>query len=163
MLRSFIDSRIKAMQALCDRHSFKLPAFARWDEARYRAEAASTRRIREAGLGWNVVEFKPGAFRQRGLTLFTLRMGDWRRLATGAGRLYAKKAMMSEDGQVTPHHFHIVKTEDILNRGGARFIVELFKVDAEGARRDDRFKIQKDAETLDLAPCARVSLDLAKA
>jgi D-lyxose ketol-isomerase len=159
MRRSFIDDRIEAMLALCDRHGFKLPPFAHWDEARYRAEAASARRIRDAGLGWNVVEFKPGAFRQRGLTLFTLRMGDWRSLATGAGRLYAEKAMMAEDGQVTPHHFHIVKTEDILNRGGARFVVELFKVDAEGTRRDERFKIQKDAETLDLAPGARVSLE----
>jgi D-lyxose ketol-isomerase len=35
----------------------------------------------------------------------------------------------------------------------------LFKVDAEGTRRDERFKIQKDAETLDLAPGARVSLE----
>jgi D-lyxose ketol-isomerase len=159
MRRSFIDDRIEAMLALCDRHGFRLPSFAHWDEARYRREAASVRHIRDAGLGWNVVEFKPGAFRKRGLTLFTLRMGDWRSLASGAGRLYAEKAMMAEDGQVTPHHFHIVKTEDILNRGGARFVVELFKVDAEGTRRDERFKIQKDAETLDLAPGARVSLE----
>jgi len=156
MRRSFIDDRIEAMLALCDRHGFKLPSFAHWDEARYRREAASVRHIRDAGLGWNVVEFKPGAFRKRGLTLFTLRMGDWRSLASGAGRLYAEKAMMAEDGQVTPHHFHIVKTEDILNRGGARFVVELFKVDAEGTRRDERFKIQKDAETLDLAPGAQM-------
>ena len=86
-------------------------------------------------------------------------MGDWRGLATGAGRLYAEKAMMAEDGQVTPHHFHIVKTEDILNRGGARFIVELFKVDAKGARLDERFKVLKDSQMLDLAPGARVSLE----
>ena len=57
-------------------------------------------------------------------------MGDWRSLAARAGRLYAEKAMMVQDGQRTPHHFHVVKTEDILNRGGARFVVELFKVDS---------------------------------
>jgi D-lyxose ketol-isomerase len=159
MRRSFIDARIEAMLALCDRHGFKLPPFAHWDEARYRADAASVRRIREAGLGWNIVEFKAGAFRQQGLALFTLRMGDWRGLAAGAGRLYAEKAMMAEDGQVTPHHFHIVKTEDILNRGGARFIVELFKVDAKGARLDERFKVLKDCRMLDLSPGARVSLE----
>ncbi|WP_158814593.1 D-lyxose/D-mannose family sugar isomerase [Methylocapsa sp. S129] len=159
MRRSFIDARIDAMLALCDRHSFKLPPFALWDEARYRAQPVSAQRINAAGLGWNVVEFAPGAYREQGLTLFTTRMGDWRGLATGGGRLYAEKAMMAEDGQRAPHHFHIVKTEDILNRGGARFVVELFKVDAQGVRLDEHFKVLKDAEMLDLAPGARVSLE----
>ena len=39
--------------------------------------------------------------------------------ADGRGRLYAEKALFAEDGQRTPHHYHIVKTEDIVNRGGA--------------------------------------------
>jgi D-lyxose ketol-isomerase len=159
MRRSFIDRRIDAMLELCERHRFKLPPFALWGEAQYLAAPASARRIREAGLGWNVVEFKPGAYASEGLSLFTTRMGEWRDLASGGGRLYAEKAMMAEDGQRTPHHFHIVKTEDILNRGGARFVVELFKVDAGGARRNERFQVLKDAEMLDLAPGARVFLE----
>jgi D-lyxose ketol-isomerase len=159
MRRSFVDSRIEAMLALCDRHHFKLPPFAYWDAAQYRARPAAARRIGEAGLGWNVVEFSPGAYRQHGLTAFTSRMGDWRGLKSGGGRLYAEKALMSEDGQVTPHHYHIVKTEDILNRGGARFIVELIKVDREGTRLDESFTVLKDCERLQLAPGARVSLD----
>ena len=159
MRRSFIDRRIDAMLELCERHRFKLPPFALWGEAQYRAAPASARRIREAGLGWNVVEFKPGAYASEGLSLFTARMGDWRGLADGRGRLYAEKAMMAEDGQRTPHHFHVVKTEDILNRGGARFVVELFKVDKAGVRRGERFQVLKDAEMLDLAPGARVSLE----
>jgi D-lyxose ketol-isomerase len=159
MRRSFIDRRVDAMLELCERHRFKLPPFALWGEAQYRAKPAAAKRIREAGLGWNVVEFRPGAYASEGLSLFTTRMGDWRGLADGRGRLYAEKAMMAEDGQRTPHHFHVVKTEDILNRGGARFAVELFKVDARGVRRDERFQVLKDAEMLDLAPGARVSLE----
>jgi D-lyxose ketol-isomerase len=159
MRRSFIDRRIDAMLELCERHKFKLPPFALWGEAQFRAQAASAERIRQAGLGWNVVEFSPGAFATRGLSIFTSRMGDWRSLAAGSGRLYAEKAIMAEDGQRTPHHYHIVKTEDILNRGGARFIVELFKVDSAGARLDERFQALKDADLLDLAPGARVSLE----
>jgi D-lyxose ketol-isomerase len=155
MRRSFIDRRVDAMLELCERHRFKLPPFALWGEAQYRAKPAAAKRIREAGLGWNVVEFRPGAYASEGLSLFTTRMGDWRGLADGRGRLYAEKAMMAEDGQRTPHHFHVVKTEDILNRGGARFVVELFKVDAGGVRRE----VLKDAEMLDLAPGARVSLE----
>lgn len=159
MRRSFIDRRIEAMLELCDRCRFKLPPFAQWSEAQYRAQAASARLIRAAGLGWNVVEFAPGAYAAQGLSVFTARMGDWRNLAAGGGRLYGEKAMMAEDGQVTPRHYHVVKTEDILNRGGARFIVELCKVDAAGARLDERFGALKDAETLDLAPGARVTLE----
>jgi D-lyxose ketol-isomerase len=159
MRRSFIDRRIEAMLEQCGRHGFALPPFARWDEAQYRAHASTARRIGEAGLGWNVVEFKRGAYREQGLTIFTSRMGDWRGLAAGAGRLYAEKAMLAEDGQRTPHHFHVVKTEDILNRGGARFVVELFRVDSRGMRLDERLQVLKDAHLLDLAPGARVSLD----
>jgi D-lyxose ketol-isomerase len=159
MRRSFVDSRIEAMLALCDRHDFKLPPFAHWGAAQYRAQPDAARRIGESGLGWNVVEFAPGAYRQQGLTVFTSRMGDWRGLKSGAGRLYAEKALMAEDGQVTPHHYHVVKTEDILNRGGGRFVVELFKVDANGARLDQSFTALKDCETLKLAPGARVSLE----
>jgi D-lyxose ketol-isomerase len=159
MRRSFIDRRIDAMLELCDRCRFKLPPFAQWGEAQYRAQAAAARRIAQGGLGWNVVEFKPGAYAAAGLSVFTSRMGDWRDLAKGGGRLYGEKAMMAEDGQVTPHHYHVVKTEDILNRGGARFVVELCKVDARGARRDERFAALKDAQMLDLAPGARVTLE----
>jgi D-lyxose ketol-isomerase len=159
MRRSFIDRRIEAMLDLCDRHGFKLAPFSQWGEAQFAARPDAARRIRSAGLGWNVVEFEPGGYRDRGLTIFTARMGDWRNLGAGAGRLYAEKAMMAEDGQRTPHHYHVVKTEDILNRGGARFVVELFKVDPNGVRLDERIQAAKDAEILDLAPGARVSLE----
>jgi D-lyxose ketol-isomerase len=159
MRRSFIDRQIEAMLELCERHNFKLPAFAHWREDNYRAQAPAARRIRAEGLGWNVVEFSPDEYARRGLTLFTLRMGDWRGRPAGAGRLYAEKAMMALDGQITPHHYHVVKTEDILNRGGARFVVELFKVDARGARLNERLTVLKDVEALDLAPGARVVLE----
>ena len=159
MRRSFIDRRIDAMRDLCETHAFKLPPFSRWSVADFVARPDAARRIRSMGLGWNVVEFMAGGYREKGLTLFTTRMGDWRALRAGGGRLYAEKVMMAEDGQRTPFHYHVVKTEDILNRGGARFVVELFKVDASGTRLDERFQVLKDAEMLVLAPGARVVLD----
>ncbi|HEY1943844.1 MAG TPA: D-lyxose/D-mannose family sugar isomerase [Roseiarcus sp.] len=159
MKRSFIDARIEAMAALCERHGVRLPPFAGWSEDNYRAAPEAARRIAQAGLGWNIVEFRPGAFAAEGLGVFTLRMGDWRQLASGRGRLYAEKALMAEDGQRTPHHYHIVKTEDIVNRGGARFVVELFKVDRAGAPLKERFRVLKDVETLELNPGDRVVLE----
>ena len=159
MRRSFIDGRIEAMLEFCARQKFALPPFALWDEAQYRADPAAARRIADGGLGWNVVEFRPGGFASDGLTLFTTRMGDWRDLTKGRGRLYGEKAIMAEDGQRTPHHYHVAKTEDILNRGGARFVVELFKVDQSGARMSDRFDVLKDATMLTLSPGERVMLE----
>jgi len=159
MRRSFIDSRIDAMLELCQRHHYALPPFARWSQERHRADPQALARIAAGGLGWNVVEFKPGAFATAGLTLITTRMGDWRALPSGRGRLYGEKAMMAEDGQRTPHHYHRVKTEDILNRGGARFVVELFKVDSAGARTSERFDVLKDATAITLGAGDRVVLE----
>ena len=53
------------MLLLCERHGVKLPPFALWGEAQYRADAAAARRIGEGGLGWNIVEFTPGAFMRK--------------------------------------------------------------------------------------------------
>jgi D-lyxose ketol-isomerase len=159
MQRSFIDARIDKMLEFCASFGARLPPFALWSESEYRADPAAAARILEGGLGWNIVEFEPGAFASRGLSAFTLRMGDWRHLSHGRGRLYAEKALFAEDGQRTPHHYHIVKTEDIVNRGGARFVVELFKVDRAGASLKERFRVLKDVTTIDLGPGDRVTLE----
>ena len=159
MKRSLIDARIDRMLDMCARHGVRLPPFALWGDDDYRADPAAARRILEAGLGWNIVEFQPGAFDAAGLSVFTLRMGDWRQLAQGRGRLYAEKALLAEDGQRTPHHYHIVKTEDVINRGGARFVVELFKVDRAGAPLKEKFRALKDVKVLDLEPGAKVVLE----
>ena len=100
--RSFIDARIDRMLELCGRHGVALPPFALWRDADFRANSDAAKLIAARGVGWNVVEFKPGLFAREGLTLFTLRMGDWRHLGAGRGRLYAEKAILAEDGQRAP-------------------------------------------------------------
>lgn len=159
MKRSFVESRIEAMLAACERFGQRLPPFALWGEDDYRADPAAARRIAERGLGWNIIEFKPGAFAAEGLSVFTLRMGDWRKLGDGRGRLYAEKALFAEDGQRTPLHYHVVKTEDVINRGGGRFVVELVKVDRGGAPLKERFRAVKDVKTVELWPGDRVVLE----
>jgi D-lyxose ketol-isomerase len=159
MKRSFIETRIEAMLAACQRHGLPLPPFALWGEDEYRANPDAARRIATSGLGWNIVEFAPGAFRREGLGVFTLRMGDWRELHKGRGRFYAEKALYAEDGQRAPPHYHVVKTEDIVNRGGARFVIELFKVDRAGAPIKERFRVVKDVTMLDLGPGDRITLE----
>jgi D-lyxose ketol-isomerase len=159
MKRSLIDARIETMLAFCERCGVRLPPFALWGEEDFRADPTAAARILDGGLGWNIVEFQPGQFAEAGLSVFTLRMGDWRQLSHGRGRLYAEKALLAESGQRTPHHYHIVKTEDIVNRGGAKFVVELVKVDRAGAPLNERFRVLKDVKTLELKPGARVTLE----
>ena len=159
MKRSFIEARIEKMLAACSVHGVRLPPFAVWSDAQYRDDRSAARYIAERGLGWSIVEFRPGAFATDGLSVFTLRMGDWRRLGNGRGRLYAEKALYAEDGQRTPCHYHIVKTEDIVNRGGARFVVEFVKVDRAGTPTKERFRVRKDVTVLDLGPGDQVRLE----
>jgi hypothetical protein len=159
MKRSFIEARIEKMLSLCDKHGMRLPPFALWSEADYRDNPGAARRIAERGLGWNIIEFKPGAFSTEGLSVFTLRMGDWRNLAAGRGRLYAEKALLVDAGQRAPHLYHIVKTEDIVNRGGARLVVELVKVDRSGQPLKERFRVLKDVNHVELAPGDQVRLE----
>ena len=158
MKRSFIEARIDRMLEVCELNGVRLPPFALWSEAEYRADLDAARRIAERGLGWNIVEFKPGAFATEGSSVFTLRMGDWRNLGNGRGRLYGEKALLADEGQRAPHHYHIVKTEDIINRAGGWFVVELFKVDRSGAPLKERFRAVKDVKTLDLGPGDQVRL-----
>ena len=40
--------------------------------------------------------------------------------------------MISRKNQIFPMHRHIVKTEDIINRGGATLAIEMFNSDPRG-------------------------------
>jgi hypothetical protein len=45
---------------------------------------------------------------------------------------YAEKLLISHDRQLSPHHTHVIKAEDIINRGGATLVIELFGSDDQG-------------------------------
>jgi D-lyxose ketol-isomerase len=110
------------------------------------------------GLGWNVVEFGSGRFATDGLVVFTSRMGPASELPKGGGRLYAEKWLVAKDGQRTPHHYHVVKTEDIVNRGGARFLVELIAVDELGEPTGLPVVVLKDVERIEVPSGGHVVL-----
>ncbi|GLS18634.1 hypothetical protein GCM10007874_16510 [Labrys miyagiensis] len=132
MRRSQIEAIIEKSLATMVKRGFHLPSFAGWTPAQWREKAEATQALRVAGLGWNIVEFEKDAFFKSGIAVFTLRMGDYRDLPKGRGRLYAEKAFVLFEGQRVPHHYHRVKTEDLINRGGGILGVNLVKVDAEG-------------------------------
>jgi D-lyxose ketol-isomerase len=88
--------------------------------------------VRNCRLGWDITDFNSGRFESLGLTLFTLRNGATS--ANGPSKTYAEKIMFVRENQVTPFHYHVRKTEDIINRGGksaGRLAVQLY------VRKDD--------------------------
>ncbi len=132
MKRSQINGILHDAEAFIDRFGVALPPFARLTPEALRARAGSD--ILRRRLGWDVTDYGAGDFDRLGLVLVTLRNGDAAELAAGRGMLYAEKLLIARDGQLSPMHRHDTKTEDIINRGGARLVLELFAARPDGSR-----------------------------
>lgn len=133
MKRSEINAIMRDADAFIRRQKFHLPPFAYWTPADWATKGEEVREIVERGLGWDITDFGSGDYRRVGLFLFTLRNGDPANLKKGSGKLYAEKILISDVHQVTPMHFHWTKTEDIINRGGGKLMIQVYN-----ATEDDR-------------------------
>ncbi|WP_342359873.1 D-lyxose/D-mannose family sugar isomerase [Terrarubrum flagellatum] len=125
MKRSEINDAIRFAEDLLARYRFALPPFASWTPAEWRARKDDLGEVFRAKLGWDITDYGQGDFAKIGLTLFSIRNGDAAALKRGHGMLYAEKALIVLKDQVCPSHFHLSKTEDIINRGGGRLVLEL--------------------------------------
>jgi D-lyxose ketol-isomerase len=132
MKRSRVNEIIREAGAIIGAHGFVLPPFARWTPADWLARREAARALIEARCGWDITDYGQGRYDELGLFLFTLRNGSLADLRRGQGMCYAEKLLISHDRQLSPHHTHVVKAEDIINRGGATLVVELFGSDEEG-------------------------------
>ena len=130
MKRSEINQILQSAQAFFDEFQFKLPPWAAWSEADWKARAADCAEIFDCQLGWDITDFGSGDFAKRGLTLFTVRNGK----LGSSKKVYAEKIMVVGDGQETPAHFHFHKAEDIINRGGGKLILQLWNSDGAGGK-----------------------------
>lgn len=124
MKRSRINGIIREADAFIRSFGYRLPPFAYWspDEMKARQSAG----ILDARLGWDITDYGQGRFDELGLFLFTVRNGRAADLTQGSGMLYAEKIMISRKDQLSPMHRHVVKAEDIINRGGGTLVIELF-------------------------------------
>lgn len=120
------------------RHGFTLPPFAYWTPDAFKANAARAANVVSARCGWDITDYGAGRYDQMGLFLFTLRNGRLADLQRGGGMCYAEKLLISKQDQLSPMHTHGLKAEDIINRGGATLIVELFGSDDAGGFAPDR-------------------------
>jgi D-lyxose ketol-isomerase len=132
MKRSRVNEIIRAGDAFIRSFGFRLPPFAYWSPDEMRARRAEIDGIVNARLGWDITDYGQGRFDELGLFLFTVRNGSEADLHRGGGMCYAEKIMISRRDQISPMHRHIVKAEDIINRGGATLALKLYNSDAQG-------------------------------
>lgn len=132
MKRSEINAIMQEADAFIRSFGFILPPFAYWTPTEMKQRRADIDGIVGARLGWDITDYGQGRFKEMGLFLFTVRNGSQDDLARGGGMCYAEKIMISKADQLSPMHRHIVKAEDIINRGGGTLVLELFNSDENG-------------------------------
>lgn len=138
MKRSAINDIIGAADDMIRAHGFALPPFAYWSPDDFRDRRDDARNLIDARCGWDITDYGAGRYDEMGLFLFTLRNGRLADLQQGGGMCYAEKLLISKQDQLSPMHTHVIKAEDIINRGGATLVIELFGSDDGGAFAEDR-------------------------
>ena len=123
MRRSEINQVLQSADEFLKAHQFYLPSFAYWTPEQWTRTGSEAAEIVENQLGWDITDFGSGDFGKYGLFLFTLRNG---RPNNPTGKPYCEKIMIVEEHQVTPFHFHWLKMEDIINRGGGLLKIQLY-------------------------------------
>uniref|UniRef100_A0A7C3IJ31 D-lyxose ketol-isomerase n=1 Tax=Gracilinema caldarium TaxID=215591 RepID=A0A7C3IJ31_9SPIR len=143
MKRSRINAIIGECEAWVDSMGFLLPPWAHWSLEQWQTlthDGLDATEIFDNMLGWDVTDFNKGDYDAFGLTLFTIRNGNLKR----DKKPYAEKIMIVSEGQQNPMHFHWYKMEDIINRGGGRFIVEAYGSTPEGELSREDFSVKID-------------------
>ena len=159
MKRSRVNAIIVEADAMIRHHGFVLPPFANWTPDELKARRETARHVIDARCGWDITDFGTGRFDEVGLAVFTLRNGRLADLQRGRGMCYAEKLLVLRQGQRCPSHTHFIKAEDIINRGGATLVVELFGSDEQGGFAADRGgTVHRDGIRHDYAPGERLEL-----
>ena len=132
MKRSEVNVIIRSFKGFMDENRFLLPVWASWSPEDWKGKYDICSEIIDNKLGWDITDFGSGDFRKTGLSLFTIRNGNWDK----KDKMYCEKIMVAGEEQETPMHFHWNKTEDIINRGGGNLIMELYIATADDRLSD---------------------------
>ncbi|WP_265516062.1 D-lyxose/D-mannose family sugar isomerase [Nitratireductor luteus] len=136
MKRSRVNEILRSGEEFIGSFGYVLPPFANLTPADMKARRGEIDAIVLRRLGWDITDYGVGDFDNRGLFLFTARNGDANDLQQGRGMLYAEKIMISRKDQISPMHRHVIKAEDIINRGGGTLCIKLYASAPDGAIDD---------------------------
>jgi D-lyxose ketol-isomerase len=145
MKRSEINSVICHALDAFEKNHVRLPFFAYWTMEEWKKRSDEIGILKAVGLGWDVTDFGTGDFLHTGSVLFTIRNGS--PVNPGLGTPYAEKIILQrhETEQEIPLHYHVMKTEDIINRGGGVLVMELYNSTPDGKLdRDSEISLKTD-------------------
>lgn len=145
MKRSEINRALKEMEALTQKFSFSLPPFCHFTPEEWETKGNEYDEVRDNMLGWDITDYGQGDFEKVGFALITLRNGNQH--DPKYKKVYAEKLLMLKEGQHSPMHFHWVKSEDIINRGGGTLLIHVYNDDGEGGLADTPEQVNSDGRT----------------
>ena len=154
MKRSEINELIRESVAFYRQMNFNLPPWAFWGPGDWKGKYEYCSEIVDNMLGWDLTDFGSGDFHKRGLILFTIRNGNFKK----DRKTYAEKAMIVAEMQETPTHFHWSKMEDIINRGGGNLVIELWNSDENENITDTTVEVSIDGIKRFVPPGGKVIL-----
>ena len=143
MKRSEINQAVNWAKELIGKNNIRLPEYAYWDMETWKANADKLDTIKKVMLGWDITDFGMGDFSKVGAVLYTVRNGSLEDSSVGVP--YCEKYIIMKDGQRLPKHYHVMKTEDIINRAHGVLQVFLWQVDPKtGEVTDEDVKVYMD-------------------
>ena len=154
MKRSEVNDVILEARKFFSDRKFQLPPWAFWSPEDWKGSYRACSEIIDNKLGWDITDFGSAEFENRGLTLFTLRNGDWQK----KDKMYCEKIMIADENQETPLHFHWNKSEDIINRGGGDLVMELFMAGDDDGLGDIPVEVRIDGVKTTVPPGRRIIL-----
>jgi len=143
MKRSEINAAIVWAKALLKKNNITLPQMAYWSMDEWKANVDKLDTVRKVMLGWDVTDFGVDKFNEIGGVLYTVRNGDMNNPEIGVP--YCEKYIIMKEGQRLPKHYHVFKTEDIINRAAGVLAVYLWNADPKtGEQLDTDVEVYMD-------------------
>jgi len=124
MKRSEINAAIQYAIDRCAEWNFHLPPFCAWTLEDWKSKGPECDEIRDNMLGWDVTDFGSNDFPKVGLTLVTIRNGNYN--DERYKKAYCEKMLLMTPGQFLPTHFHWAKSEDIICRAGGPAKIQVY-------------------------------------
>ena len=156
MKRSKINQCIRETEAFLDEYKISLPPFCYWKPEQWQHAGHAYDEIRDNQLGWDITDCGLGAFDQVGFSLITLRNGNVN--DSRYQKVYAEKLIMLKEQQTFPMHFHWIKSEDIINRGGGTLLLQLYNDAGDGSLSKEPVTVNQDGRSYQVPAGAQVEL-----
>ena len=157
MKRSEINRVIREMEELIGRIGFALPPFCSWTPEEWKQKGHEYDEIRDNMLGWDITDYGLGDFDSIGMGLITLRNGSQH--DPRYRKTYAEKLLFLRDNMISPMHFHWIKSEDIINRGGGTLLIRIYNDDGDGGLADTDVLVNSDGRSFTVPAGTEIRLE----